>query len=164
MWYPHTSAVIIHTVHAHYYSKNIHLMTAYTPTRCSICCVLYVLTESSRYTVLYKTPFLLYQQQPCIQLLINIHTRFAFCLLYPYSVLLNPSLPIQFHAICTYMYACPPSPLSVPLTLCMMTSTQLGEGGRCCSGWDTTQTGWDTTPRAGTRLVGWAKRKQNYVW
>ncbi len=44
-----------------------------------------------------------------------------------------------------------PSPLYVLLTLCCDMSTQLGGGGRCCSGgaWDTTGGGWDTTG------VGW---------
>ncbi len=86
----------------------------------------------------------------------NVLTRFVFCLLYPFSDLHAYSFPA--YATARYMYICPPSPLSVTLTLCLMTSTQLGEGGRCCSGagWDTTGAGWDTTGAGwDTTGAGW---------
>jgi hypothetical protein len=137
----------------------------YTSTRCSLCCVLYVLTESKKcsdihiiscpmwyphisavsYIRIYTLQLMLctvdtHRVQECTvqdalsavnmyTIVNNVHTRFAFCLLYPYSVLFIPSLLIQLHAICICMYVCPPSPLSVPLTLCYDDVHSAGRGG-----------------------------------
>ncbi len=72
-----------------------------------------------------------------------------------YSLPYIPSLSFTFFANTPTHYM-PPLPPYVYFSTCVvMTSTQLGEGGRCCSGagWDTTGAGWDTTgERAGTRL------------
>jgi hypothetical protein len=59
------------------------------------------------------------------------------------SLLLLPQHNMYSICICT----CPPPPYVYFSPCVVMTSTQVGEGGRCCSGagWDTTGAGWDTT-------------------
>ncbi len=111
----------------------------------TICCVLYVFTETQ--TVLY-----------CVQPLKPLYIGSNYIIYVTHlACFYFPSLASSYtSSLYVYLYVSPPPPnVYFSPSVVVMTSTQLGERSRCCSGggWGRTGGGWGRTVRFITVVV-----------